>query len=207
MATRSCRGAPICPVAGGSSAGDWRTSARPRSSRAGSLGARARPSSLRSPRSPVTNWRGSTRIISSLQASAPFQNAYCLWLRMPMRACPVPAPGKHPGAPADAALAQALAEVLVEIAAGWLRRRDARHRAGCRSPGRSGPCRARLESRQFALVDLHPVGHSGTLDIVAPAGSGAGRPRSRESSNGGLARPVAARCWASSWSLRHSAGT
>lgn len=76
-------------------------------------------------------------------------------------------PGEHPGAPADAALAQALAEVLVEIQqAGFVAEalaigRVADHQAGL------ALVRARLESRQFALVDLHPVGHSGTLDIVA----------------------------------------
>lgn len=36
-------------------------------------------------RSPVTNWSGVTLISNNLHGKAPFQNEYCLWLRMPMR--------------------------------------------------------------------------------------------------------------------------
>jgi hypothetical protein len=58
--------------------------------RAGSLacgaGRRSWPSSTWAwRRSPVTNWSGCTLNSSSLHGKAPFQNAYCLWLRMPMR--------------------------------------------------------------------------------------------------------------------------
>jgi hypothetical protein len=72
------------------------------------------PSGCASRRSPVTNWSGCTLNSSSLHGKAPFQNAYCLWLRMPMR---LPSSGApvNTALPAHAGLAQALAEVLVEV--------------------------------------------------------------------------------------------
>ncbi|MNN26719.1 hypothetical protein D3C81_1402340 [compost metagenome] len=75
--------------------------------------------------------------------------------------------GEDAGAPAQTALAQTLAKVLVEIeqarlvAEAFAIGRVADHQAAL------ALVRARLESRQLALIHLHPLAQARALDIVA----------------------------------------
>ena len=75
---------------------------------------------------------------------------------------------EHRGLPAEASLAQALAEVLIEI-------KKARLVTQTLAVGRVADdkpllvlVRARLESPDVALVDADPARQPGALDIVAP---------------------------------------
>ena len=76
--------------------------------------------------------------------------------------------GEYRRLPAQAGLAQTLAKVLVEVQqAGFVAQafavwRVADHQALLIL------VRARLETAQLALIDLHPVGQAGTLDVIAP---------------------------------------
>jgi hypothetical protein len=109
--------------------------------------------------------------------------------------------GEHRRFPVQAGLAQALAKVLVEVQqAGFVTQtlavgRVADHQAFLVL------VRARLEGRDFALVDLDPLAQAGTLDVVAArldqarVGFVAANPQRR------LGRPAAARSTASSWSF------
>src|SRR5690606_41441713 len=76
-------------------------------------------------------------------------------------------PGEDRRLPAQAGLAQALAQVLIEVQqAGLIAQtlavgRVADHQAGL------APVGARLEGGQLALIDAHPLAESGALDAVA----------------------------------------